>query len=588
MDLITTRYRKPKKRPTKRSRAGKENHGKRFKNETSCEPTSSSSENLEVVSNTSFGEEYTLMSNKMWSSFLSDIPCTFCGQKKLTVDVNYSYGFSSKLTLTCENCSETCGSTFSSERECLGKKFDINNKMVQAFLSIGKGHAALEILSMILGIPAMDKKTFSDCMDTLSKSSKDTKENVLKVAWDIIKERYNAEKPENVRKDCIDLCVSFDGTWHKRGHTSLYGIGVVIDMLTGLVVDYEILSKYCHECVVTQRDLGPETPEFEAWYSGHKDVCQKNFSGSSNSMEMYTAEIMWKRSQQQSKFRYISMLSDGDSKTFNHLKSLNVYGQKCTIVKQECINHVAKRLGKALSDKVKEWKIKGVTLGGKKRGNLTEDNIRRLQNYYRKAIKDNAPNVDAMKTAILASLQHCMSTDKAPKHSKCPTGSMSWCFYQRALAEQKNPPKHSHMKTHICESVVEKILPVYQRLMTTELLERCTFGATQNANESVNSCIWQKCPKEVFISKKRLDLAVLSAVCQFNFGCKGGLQLVTKKENDISVMIADKRDSRRYRQKETRATDAYKQKRNLKKFCKATLVARNLKKEGTTYAAGGF
>ena len=47
----------------------------------------------------------------------------------------------------------------------------------------------------------------------------------------------------------IDLVCSYDRTWHKRGHTSLYGIGCVIEIRTGLVIDYEILSKYCHMCV---------------------------------------------------------------------------------------------------------------------------------------------------------------------------------------------------------------------------------------------------------------------------------------------------------------------------------------------------
>jgi len=31
----------------------------------------------------------------------------------------------------------------------------------------------------------------------------------------------------------IDISVSFDGTWQKRGFTSHYGIGVCIDLLTG-------------------------------------------------------------------------------------------------------------------------------------------------------------------------------------------------------------------------------------------------------------------------------------------------------------------------------------------------------------------
>ena len=42
-----------------------------------------------------------------------------------------------------------------------------------------------------------------------------------------------------------DIMVSFDCTWIKRGYKSKYGIAFVIEY-TGLVIDFEILSQYCH------------------------------------------------------------------------------------------------------------------------------------------------------------------------------------------------------------------------------------------------------------------------------------------------------------------------------------------------------
>lgn len=36
--------------------------------------------------------------------------------------------------------------------------------------------------------------------------------------------------------------VTFDGTWHKRGFTSMYGVAVVIDILTGYIIDYEVVK----------------------------------------------------------------------------------------------------------------------------------------------------------------------------------------------------------------------------------------------------------------------------------------------------------------------------------------------------------
>ncbi|CAN7936875.1 unnamed protein product [Ixodes hexagonus] len=43
--------------------------------------------------------------------------------------------------------------------------------------------------------------------------------------------------------DHLDVCISYDGTWHKRGHTSQFGVGVAIELETGLVIDFAVQSK---------------------------------------------------------------------------------------------------------------------------------------------------------------------------------------------------------------------------------------------------------------------------------------------------------------------------------------------------------
>lgn len=68
-----------------------------------------------------------------------------------------------------------------------------------------------------------------------------------------------------------------------------------------------------------------------------------------------------------------------------------------------------------------------------KKGNLTEEIITKLTSYYRKAIKDNAPNVMKMKTEILVSVFHSMSNNKKPQHQKCPAEPASWCFYNQTM-----------------------------------------------------------------------------------------------------------------------------------------------------------
>ncbi|XP_035221777.1 uncharacterized protein LOC118194702 [Stegodyphus dumicola] len=193
-----------------------------------------------------------------------------------------------------------------------------------------------------------------------------------------------------------------------------------------------------------------------------------------------------------------------------------------------------------------------------------------------------------MKSAIYASLLHCSSTDVSPKHSKCPTGTLSWCFYQRAVANEEQPKAHKAMKTKVSESVLSQILPIYQRLASTELLSRCISGKTQNANESIHSLIWNNCPKEVFISKKRLEMSVLSTINEFNFGCVNAISVEQEEVNSFSLLIAKKRDQRRLNQSKKRSLPAWKKHRNSKKYCKSLNDNAIVANEGKTYGAGDF
>ncbi|GFW72868.1 uncharacterized protein TNCV_1267111 [Trichonephila clavipes] len=171
------------------------------------------------------------------------------------------------------------------------------------------------------------------------------------------------------------------------GHSSLYGIGIVIDILTGLIIDYEILSKYCPECTTAKRDLGENSAEYSIWYKSHQEECSENYVGSSNAMEVKAAEILWKRSIKNCGMRYEHLVRWCDAKTYQHLSSLNVYGSCIKIAKEECINHVAKRLGTGLRNKILEWRNKGITIGGRKEGNLKENTIVKLTNFIEKSYK---------------------------------------------------------------------------------------------------------------------------------------------------------------------------------------------------------
>ena len=154
-------------------------------------------------------------------------------------------------------------------------------------------------------------------------------------------------------------------------------------------------------------------------------------------MEVGGGKVLWFRSKQIG-LRYTTMLSDGDSKLFNELVRLKPYGQQ-SISKEECINHVGKRLGTALRNLVSDQSKQKVTLGGRGYGRLTQHAVTKLQLFYTRSVH-SSPTAEKMRDSIIGGLNHCFSTDQRPQHDLCPTGADSWCFYNQAVSQNKSPP----------------------------------------------------------------------------------------------------------------------------------------------------
>ena len=92
---------------------------------------------------------------------------------------------------------------------------------------------------------------------------------------------------------------------------------------------------------------GQDTAQFQTWLAHHTG-CHRNYHGPSGSGGMkVTAAKMWDRSLDR-RFRYTTMVLDGDSRTFKRLTEMKIYGDDMKITKEECINHVNKRMGTAL------------------------------------------------------------------------------------------------------------------------------------------------------------------------------------------------------------------------------------------------
>ena len=89
----------------------------------------------------------------------------------------------------------------------------------------------------------------------------------------------------------LDIAVSFDEEWQKRGQSSHIGIGSVIDMLTGLPIGFHVLSNFCHKCRYYK--------SIEDVFDGCKasKELSQNSERTPNAMEIECAKVLWRRSE---------------------------------------------------------------------------------------------------------------------------------------------------------------------------------------------------------------------------------------------------------------------------------------------------
>lgn len=133
------------------------------------------------------------------------------------------------------------------------------------------------------------------------------------------------EKRVRAKERCINIEVGYDGFWTTRGHRSKHGFGSVIDILTRFGLVFAIVFKFCQPfALFGTNDLDEDSVEFSIWYVGHVSDCPIYHSGSSGAIEASAAEIIWKRSVTYG-YRFTTILSDGDSLTFNHRLDLDIY-----------------------------------------------------------------------------------------------------------------------------------------------------------------------------------------------------------------------------------------------------------------------
>ncbi|GFV14238.1 uncharacterized protein TNCV_1163611 [Trichonephila clavipes] len=305
---------------------------------------------------------------------------------ELREDLKSRRGLAVSLEIICHNCGEST-STMSSKIS--NKCYDVILRLTYGMRAIGKGGAAARIFCGLMNLPPPPAKferhnsLFLNVLKTISEDSMNAAVHEAVIAND----------------NNSNIAVAVDGTWHKRGYSSLNGAVCATSVENGKVIDFEALTKYCSSC------------------KGKKKPCEnfaKNYEGFSGGMEWGVLSI-FQRSETSRKACYKHYLGDGDSKGFLIIKEAKVYGGT-EVEKLECVGHVQKRMGTRLRNILKM--SKGIKLSDGKnisgRGRLTLKEVDSIQHYYGLAIRKNLSSVEDMKRAIWAIYFHKLSTEDNP------------------------------------------------------------------------------------------------------------------------------------------------------------------------------
>lgn len=110
-----------------------------------------------------------------------------------------------------------------------GRSFDINRRAVYHSLKTGGGYESLSSFCSIMNMPCMSRQAYYNHVDIILEAQ-EAEAKLLKAGEKLKKnlkdEDYTDPDSGETNQDgdgITDVTVSFDGTWAKRGFTSLWG-----------------------------------------------------------------------------------------------------------------------------------------------------------------------------------------------------------------------------------------------------------------------------------------------------------------------------------------------------------------------------
>ncbi|GFX64979.1 uncharacterized protein TNCV_451171 [Trichonephila clavipes] len=271
--------------------------------------------------------------------------CPKCFAEKVELFEDSRYELCSHFTIKCKCCDFFFA--FASSKKVVNAPV-INTKLVYGMRQIGKGFAEAFKLCSTLNLPRLSKTAYQNQDAKLLKVVQEVAEESIKAATEIV------EKKQNLSSDIVKCGISVDGTWQRRGYTSMNGCVAAISVDTGKVLDKEVMSSHCPTCKRLQ--TMPRNFEYESSKADHVNSknflrrCSVTLRGFSNSIvrlfEYFKDDIQI----DELKFNVEICVVDDDAMLFGVIIGLNILMQGETIInengitiknKPKCIAEVA-------------------------------------------------------------------------------------------------------------------------------------------------------------------------------------------------------------------------------------------------------
>ncbi|XP_077489628.1 uncharacterized protein LOC144100613 [Amblyomma americanum] len=241
------------------------------------------------------------------SSVFAKLACPEC-KTSLRLEECSQLGISCAYAVLCDACAYAY--SFQSLKK-VGSAIENNLRLVYAMRQLGKGYSGAVTLTKVMNMPA---PPWHSAYQKISAKLYKAAETVA------FKSMMNAAAELRCFVQSTECGVSGDGTWQRRGHSSLNGCVTLICIDTGKVIDVEGMSSKCRACH-SKSKLNPSSTEYLEWKANHTQ-CQANYTGSAGGMEAVGLYRVFERAERSRGLKYVDFYGVGDSKSHAAIKDI--------------------------------------------------------------------------------------------------------------------------------------------------------------------------------------------------------------------------------------------------------------------------